>query len=254
MSNIYIYHRCSTDGQIFAQQQECVQNYMARVGISPDRITAIVTEKVSGTVNHTERKLSDLLNTCKSGDVILVSELSRLGRNMSDLFVIVTEACEKGVTITQCKDGSTIENNSIGGKALLFALSLAAEIEVANIRQRTQMGLDYIKDKINRGEEHISRKGNIVTHLGREKGCDNSKANAASVISKQAKAHEWRMNNIGFNAVVRWLREGKSDEFIIDEFNAFHKANPKDFSTPKGNELTAPTLKAWKRQIKSMYL
>ena len=90
MSNIYIYHRCSTDGQIFAQQQECVQNYMARVGISPDRITAIVTEKVSGTVNHTERKLSNLLETCKSGDVILVSELSRLGRNMSDLFVIVT--------------------------------------------------------------------------------------------------------------------------------------------------------------------
>lgn len=99
------------------------------------------TGKISGTVKHTKRKLHELLESCDKGSVIYVSELSRLGRSMSDLFQIVGYAGEKDITLIQCKDGTVIENKSIGGKALLFALSLAAEIEVENIRQRTKAGL-----------------------------------------------------------------------------------------------------------------
>lgn len=145
----FIYHRCSTEHQEFMQQQKVVHDYLARMGVDAAGITSVV-EKVSGSVRHTERKLNDLLKACKSGDEIYISELSRLGRNMSDLFSIVTEATEKGVTIIQCKDGTRIEMDSIGGKALMFALSLAAEIELANIRQRTKAGLDARKS---RGQE-----------------------------------------------------------------------------------------------------
>lgn len=145
----YIYHRCSTEHQEFMQQQKVVHDYLKGIGADISQITSIV-EKVSGSVRHTERKLNDLLKACKSGDEIYISELSRLGRNMSDLFSIVTEATEKGVTIIQCKDGTRIEMDSIGGKALMFALSLAAEIELANIRQRTKAGLDARKS---RGQE-----------------------------------------------------------------------------------------------------
>ena len=140
----YIYHRCSTEKQEFMQQQKVVADYLARMGVDAAGLTSVV-EKVSGSVRHTERRLNDLLNTCQAGDEIYISELSRLGRNMSDLFSIVTEATEKGVAIIQCKDGTRIEMDSIGGKALMFALSLAAEIELANIRQRTKAGLDARK-------------------------------------------------------------------------------------------------------------
>ena len=119
---VFIYHRCSTDSQQFAQQQKCVKDYMLRMGISDDMIEEVVTEKVSGTVKHTDRRLFGLLNKCQSGNTILVSELSRLGSNMTDLFEIVTKSCDMGIRLIQCKDGSTIENSSIGGKALLFAL------------------------------------------------------------------------------------------------------------------------------------
>ena len=54
---VYIYHRCSTDSQQFAQQQKCVKDYMLRMGISDDMIEEVVTEKVSGTVKHTDRRL-----------------------------------------------------------------------------------------------------------------------------------------------------------------------------------------------------
>lgn len=253
-SKKYIYIRCSMEHQDYMQQMHTIHEYFARVGIGQDAISAIYSEKAPGMAKHTDRKLSLLLDTCKRGDYIYISELSRLGRSMSDLFAIVTEACERGISIIQCKDGSAIENTSISGKALLFALGLAAEIEVANIRQRTRSALDFIRGKIARGEEHISKSGNVCTRLGRLKGCDTSKATAASAISKQAKAEEWRRKSVGYNAVARWIREGRDTEFILHEFNANHESNPDDYSTPKGHALTENILKQWRREIKNMIL
>lgn len=250
----YIYIRCSTDHQDYTQQMHTINEYLARMGIGQDKITAICNERVSGTIRHTERKLASLIKSCNNGDFIYVSELSRLGRSMSDLFSIASEASRIGAVIVQCKDGSVIENESISGKALLFALGLAAEIEVANIRQRTRSAIDAIKAKISLGEKHISKSGRVCTKLGRTKGCDTSKATAASAISKQAKAEEWRRNSVGYNAVVRWIREGRDSDFILHEFNANHASNPEDYSTPKGCELTESTLKQWRREIKNMII
>ena len=248
---VFIYHRCSTDSQQFAQQQKCVKDYMLRMGISDDMIEEVVTEKVSGTVKHTDRRLFGLLNKCQSGDTILVSELSRLGRNMTDLFEIVTKSCDMGIRLIQCKDGSTIENSSIGGKALLFALSLAAEIEVANIRQRTQMGIDVIKDKLRRGDEYIGKKsGKVVTHLGREKGVDTSKASAARGLQQTLEKEEWRRTNEGYKAVRRWVREGRKASYILKEFNTFHESCPEHFSTPSGGPLTLAIYYKWARDIR----
>ena len=140
-----IYYRVSTENQDFLQQQQVVTSYLKRIGETAELYQ--VVEKVSGAVRHTERKLNELLKQCDKGSTIYISELSRLGRNMSDLFQIVTECSEKQITLIQCKDGTIIENSSIGGKAILFALSLAAEIELNNIRQRTKAGLVARKNK-----------------------------------------------------------------------------------------------------------
>lgn len=175
-----IYNRVSTDGQEFAQQMQCIYSYLKRIGEDCESMLH-VEEKVSGSVKHTERKLYKLLQECESGSTIYISELSRLGRNMSDLFQIVTEATEKGITIIQCKDGTIIENNSIGGKALLFALSLAAEIELNNIRQRTKSGLDSRR----RAGKAI---GGTKELWGRKTGTDREKVmNDARIKSAQSR-------------------------------------------------------------------
>ena len=251
MAKKYIYIRVSTIKQDYTQQMGCINGYFARMGINPAAIDSIVQEKISGTVKASERKVSELLKQCQTGDTIFISELSRISRNMSDLFAIVSECCERGISLIQCKDGTQIENNSIGGKALLFAMSLAAEIEVANIRQRTQMGIDVIKSKIDNGEEYISkRSGKVVKHLGRDKGCDLSVARAASIESKRKRAAEWRANNIGYNTVRRWYYEGRSKVTIIADFNAFHKSDPEQWSTITGGELSIQTLNIWCREFK----
>ena len=244
----YIYQRCSTDRQTYMQQQECVFGYLRAQGIDPDALE-VVDEHISGTVKHTERKLYGLLMRCNQGDTIYVSELSRLGRNMSDLFQIVTTASDKGIRIIQCKDGSVIENESIGGKALLFALSLAAEIEVANIRQRNNMGLQARKKLLARDGFFVSKSGKVCTKFGREKGADLSAANAASVESKKLAAKEWREKSVGYQWVVRQLQKGKSRKEIEAEFNEMHNAGVEGFCTAKGGPLTKATLSLWASEI-----
>lgn len=252
---LFVYHRVSTSDQDYAQQQNCVNNYLIsqRIDIEND-IKRTIVEKVSGTVKHTDRKLAGLLAKCKRGDKIFISELSRLGRNMSDLFAIVTEACGKEVTIVQCKDGSTIENNSIGGKALLFALSLAAEIEVNNIRHRTAMGLDARKKRQAKGEKWISNTGRECSRLGRpadyiddngQPHYDLSAAVAASIASRMDSRIRWMESAKSVQWVRAQVAKGKPRPLIIEEFNELHRQNPEDYSTRTGKPLSPGVLSRW---------
>ena len=245
----YIYNRVSSLAQDYEQQQHCINEYFARVGIDPSTIESIVVEKISGTVKHTERKLASLIAKCVEGDVIYVSELSRLGRCMSDVFAIVTECCERGVTLIQAKDGSQIENKSIGGKALLFALGLAAEIEVQNIRQRTNMGLAVRREKLEKEGSFVSKAGRVVTHFGRDKGVNLDIARAASNKSKQDKAIAWRENSKGYQLVRTLLAKGVDRVQIIERFNELHEIDPENYSTPKGSPLSEFTLSKWANEI-----
>lgn len=245
MSN-YTYYRVSSETQDFMQQSNCVNSYLKSQSIDPDKdVKRCVVEKVSGTVKASERKLSDLLGKCRCGDVVYFSELSRLGRNMTDLCGIVSDCCERGVILVQAKDGMKIENDSIGGKALLFALSLAAEIEVANIRQRTQMGIDARKRLLTENGVFVSKTGRICTKLGREFGCDNTAANEASVAAKQAAKLKW----INTSPAFKWVREKVQANWprkmIIEEFNKIHDLQPDVFKTRAGGKLTRAILCKW---------
>ena len=230
------------------QQQECVFAYLRSRGIDPCYLE-VIDEHVSGTVKHTERKLYGLLMKCSKGDTIYVSELSRLGRNMSDLFQIVTTASDRGIKIIQCKDGSVIENDSIGGKALLFALSLAAEIEVANIRQRTNMGLQARKDLLEKDGFFVSKTGRVCKKLGREKGCDLSAASAASAESRRASVKEWKDKSAGYQWVKRQLQKGVPRKQIIEEFNENRASGMEGFCTSTGAALSEGVLSKWAREI-----
>ena len=245
----YEYLRVSSIAQDYEQQQHCINEYFARVGIDPSTIDSIVVEKISGTVSHTERKLASLIAKCVEGDVIYISELSRLGRNMSDLFAIVTECSNRGITVVQCKDGSQIENKSIAGKALLFALGLAAEIEVKNIQQRTQMGLAVRREKLEKEGSFVSKSGRVCTHFGRAKGCDLSVARQASIKSKQDKAIAWRESSKGYQLVRTLLGKGIGRMEIIERFNELHELDPENYSTPKGSPLSEFTLSKWANEI-----
>lgn len=242
---IYIYMRCSTEHQDYAQQRETINRWLTANRLTEKDITKEVVEKRSGLVKHDERKLAGLLKLCEVGDTILISELSRLGRNMNDLHKIVGECCERGVTILQCKDGQKIENDTIQGKALLFALSLAAEIEVNNLRQRTQAGVSAALAELKRNGKRMTRNGTIQDHWGNEKGCDMSYVQEASCVAKIQASIRWKEQSKGYNWAIQQIAKGKPRKQVIEEFNELHEQQPDIYCTREGKPLSAPVLSRW---------
>lgn len=119
-----------------------------------------VEEIASGKNTWRNRKIADVLESLKSGDNIVVSELSRLGRSMLECMEILSIASQRGIRIFTVKGNWTLDE-SIQSKIIAMAFSMAAEIERDLISQRTTEALRI-------------KKANGVK-LGRPKGPGKSK-------------------------------------------------------------------------------
>ena len=76
----------------------------------------------------------------QKGDLLICTELSRLGRNMLMIMSILNLCSSKGVAIHTIKDNFDLSDN-INSKIIAFAFALAAEIERNLISQRTKEAL-----------------------------------------------------------------------------------------------------------------
>ncbi|MDD5792458.1 MAG: recombinase family protein, partial [Erysipelotrichaceae bacterium] len=76
---IYGYIRVSSDKQTVENQRFEIERYCEKEGLEVD---GWIEETISGTKNYDKRKLGVLLEKVKKDDVIICSELSRLGRNL----------------------------------------------------------------------------------------------------------------------------------------------------------------------------
>jgi DNA invertase Pin-like site-specific DNA recombinase len=105
---------------------------------------SFVEEIISGKVSWRKRKIAEILDGLKSGDSIIVSELSRLGRSMLECMEILSVSLEKGVHVYAVK-GNWKLDNSIQSKIIAMAFSMAAEIERDLISSRTTEALRHRK-------------------------------------------------------------------------------------------------------------
>jgi DNA invertase Pin-like site-specific DNA recombinase len=85
-----------------------------------------VQEKVSGKVSWRNRKIGPILDELKKGDVILLSEFSRLGRSMLEVMEII--AMQKGIRIYTVK-GAWQLDDSIQSKVMAMVFAMASEID-----------------------------------------------------------------------------------------------------------------------------
>jgi DNA invertase Pin-like site-specific DNA recombinase len=99
-----------------------------------------VEEKVSGKVSWRNRQIANVVDELKSGDSLIVSELSRLGRSMLECMEILSIAMQRGITVYAVK-GNWQLDQSIQSKIVAMAFSMAAEIERDLISQRTKEAL-----------------------------------------------------------------------------------------------------------------
>ena len=133
MNTIFGYWRCSTD----AQDQERQIRSLKDAGVEVLR-----GDKITGTSDYADRKeLSKLLEEIKEGDLLILDELSRLGRTMVTMLVEVNRLLEKGVKI-RTLDGrlNTQTMNEEVVRLIVGVMGYAAEMELKNIKRRTAEG------------------------------------------------------------------------------------------------------------------
>lgn len=135
---IYGYLRVSSDDQDVNSQKQGVESFAKEKGMEIEKF--ISDEGVSGGKDPSKRNLGPLLNIIKEGDVIICSEISRLGRDLYMIMDILHFCMEKKVVIHTVKDKFTL-GDDMQSKVLAFAFGLSAEIERQMIRQRTREGL-----------------------------------------------------------------------------------------------------------------
>lgn len=134
---IIAYLRVSTGQQHLNNQREEVLRFASRKQLNVDQW---VTEIVSGSKHRNDSKLGYLLNRMKKGDTLIVTEISRLSRTLTDIMEIMGRCLRKDIRLYSIKEGHEFDN-SINSKVLCFAFGLVAEIERNLISMRTREAL-----------------------------------------------------------------------------------------------------------------
>ncbi|MDO4162542.1 MAG: master DNA invertase Mpi family serine-type recombinase [Pseudomonadota bacterium] len=154
---IYGYIRVSTNKQTTENQKYEIQKFCRKENIKIDRW---VEETISATKDINSRKLGKLIKTLQAGDIVIASEISRLGRKLLEVMAILHSCMSTEATIITIKDNFRLDAG-IQSKVLAFAFGLAAEIERNLISQRTA--------------EALAARKATGKKLGRPSGTRNSK-------------------------------------------------------------------------------
>ncbi|MDE6587185.1 MAG: master DNA invertase Mpi family serine-type recombinase [Paramuribaculum sp.] len=134
----YGYIRVSSDRQTVENQRYEIRRFCRSRGLPP--VDGWIEETVSGTAAWNKRGLGELLGRVVSGDLIICSELSRLGRSLYMIMEILSYCMARDVKVWTVKDGFRL-GDDIQSKVLAFAFGLSAEIERNLISQRTREAL-----------------------------------------------------------------------------------------------------------------
>ncbi len=137
----YGYIRVSSDKQTVENQRFEINQFCQQEGLTID---GWIEETVSGTRTYTQRRLGELIQQAGKGDIIICSELSRLGRNLYMIMEILSQCMSRGCHVWTIKDGYRL-GDDIQSKVLAFAFGLSAEIERNLISQRTKEALARMK-------------------------------------------------------------------------------------------------------------
>ena len=140
LMTIFGYWRCSTDKQDEERQVLALKKSYCEI---------IRGDKITGTSNYGDREeLSKLLEEIQEGDLLVLEDLTRLGRTMVTMLVEVNQLIERGVYI-KTLDGrldTSLMNEEIV-RLIVGVMGYASECELRNIKHRTAEGRAVAKSR-----------------------------------------------------------------------------------------------------------
>ena len=138
---IYGYCRVSTAHQHEENQHFVIENFAKQNNL---QIDAWVEEKISSSKKLQDRKLGLLLNKLKSGDILITTEISRLGRSLLEVMGILQTCLEKDCQVWTLKENFRL-GSDIQSKVLAFAFGLSAELSKSLLQERVRESLARLK-------------------------------------------------------------------------------------------------------------
>jgi DNA invertase Pin-like site-specific DNA recombinase len=137
---VYAYLRVSTVDQDMEKFKYAVLDFANKQGWAG---VLFVEEQVSGRKSYKARRLGELVERLKSGDVLIVPELSRLSRSIREIWEILEALQKRGVRVCILKQNLDLQGRQdVQEKIILSVLAMLAEVERDIISQRTREALE----------------------------------------------------------------------------------------------------------------
>ena len=139
--SVIAYIRVSSSKQSCEHQKHEISLFAKQQNLDIDKW---VEETISSRRPLNKRKLGQLLETLQPNDILIATEISRLGRSLLEVMRILESCLSNSCQVFTIKEGYRL-GNDIQSKVMAFAFGLSAEIERNLISQRTKASLDNIR-------------------------------------------------------------------------------------------------------------
>jgi DNA invertase Pin-like site-specific DNA recombinase len=199
MPQVFAYLRVSTDAQDVANQRHGVVRYCADKRLLEP---VFVEDTASGKTDWRTRQLGRLIERAGAGDVVVVSEVSRLARNTLQVLEIGRECIARGVHLHVAKNGIVFDD-SMQSKIVATVLGLVAEIERDFISARTKEALAKRKAE----GVKLGRPAGPAKTLRLDPMADKIDGYLAKGIDKRAIA---KLLDVAPNTLYAWLKSRRS--------------------------------------------
>ena len=138
MGKIVAYLRASTDKQDLSHQKLELLEFARKQSLSIDEFIEIT---ISSRKTSKQRRIDELLGMLNDGDILLITELSRLGRSTTEVITIVNSLAKRNIRVIVLKQNLDISQQDINSKVTLTLFSLFSELERDLISLRTKEAL-----------------------------------------------------------------------------------------------------------------
>ncbi|ERT10957.1 recombinase family protein [Photorhabdus temperata] len=144
MCKILAYLRASTDKQDVTHQKYEILEYARKHALTVDEYIEVI---MSATKNSKQRRIDELTSKLAPQDILIVTELSRLGRSTSEVVDLVNLLIHRQVRIIIIKQHLDFNRHDLNSKVIVTLFSLFGELERDFISLRTKEALASKKAK-----------------------------------------------------------------------------------------------------------
>ena len=201
--NAVIYARVSSVGDRPNTDRQ-ISDLLDYVEYQKLELSKVFEEHISGAKKNSERPvLQEAIEYCKSNSIatLLVSELSRLGRNAFEVLATVKGLIDNGINLYMQKEQLTLLDAE--GKPTMFA-----PIMIATLSTCAQLERENIKFRLNSGRKlYIERGGKLGRRVGSVKTTEQKREEYKDIISYLKRGYSVRnvakLTNRGISTVQR---------------------------------------------------